>query len=131
MLHLVAAVPSSPVIFNRKLPRMVRAHFSVLGHSFDFKLNFNYHANSVCQKADQTLSVQKRASRFIIKYCRRTSSITQIFTSLSLKSISYLHTKMRLLLFYKMAHKLVELPLPDNIYHNVRSTIKTEQFILP
>ena len=58
-------------------------------------------------------SVQKRATRFIVKDYRRTSSIIRIFNSLSLKSISYLHTKMQLLVFYKIVHKLVELPLPD------------------
>ena len=110
-----------------------------LGITFDTKLNFNYHMDSVCQKANKTLSflrrnfkqynrkvklnaykmyveptylklcskwsphtshsinklesVQKRAARFIGKDYRRASSITQILNSLSLKSISYLHTK--------------------------------------
>ena len=60
-------------------------------------------------------SVQKREARFIVKDYRRTSSITRILNSLSLKSISYAHTKMRLLMFYEIVHKFVELPLPDNI----------------
>ena len=40
-------------------------------------------------------SVQKRATCFIVKDYRRTSSIIQIFNSLSLKSISYLHVTLR------------------------------------
>jgi len=57
-------------------------------------------------------NIQKRAARFIVKDYWRTSSITTILNSLNLKSISYQHTKMRLLMFYKTVHKLVELPLP-------------------
>ena len=67
-------------------------------------------------------SIQKRAACFIVKDYRRTSSITQILISSSLKSISYLHTKMWLLMFYKIVYKLVELPLSDNIYYSFRST---------
>jgi len=77
-------------------------------------------------------SVQKRAARFIVKDYRRTSSIMQILISLSLKSISYLHTKMWLLMFYNIVHKLVELPLPDNTYYSFKSTRGNElKFILP
>jgi len=77
-------------------------------------------------------SVQKRVACSIVKDYRRTSSITRILNSLSLKSISYIHTKMRLLTFYKIVYKLVELPLPDNIYYSFRSTRGNEhKFILP
>ena len=56
----------------------------------------------------------------------------RIVISLSLKSISYLHTKMQLLMLYKIVHKLVELPLPDNIYYSYRSTRGNElKFIMP
>ena len=67
-------------------------------------------------------SVQKRAAHFIVKDYRRTSSITQILIFLSLESISYLHTKMWLLMFYKIVHKLVE-PSPYLITYILTSDV--------
>ena len=59
-------------------------------------------------------SVQKRAARFIIKIARGQVVSHKCFSNvLSLELISYLHTKMQL----QIVHKLVELPLPDNIFY--------------
>ena len=40
--------------------------------------------------------------------------------------------QLAILMFYKIVHKLAELPLPDNIYYSFRSTRGNEhKFILP
>ena len=65
--------------------------------------------------------IQKRAARFILKDYRRTTSVSRMLNFLDLKSISYVHTKMRLLMLYKIVHKLVELSLPIYISNSNRS----------
>ena len=150
---------------NQKINSTTKAKY--LGVTFDNKLTFNFHVDSVCQKANQTLSflrrnlsqcnrrvkldaykmyvepilnyaatvwsphtkfyinklqtIQKRAARFICKDYRRLSSVTRMLNSLDMKSISYVHTKLRLLMLYKILHKLVELPLPSYIMNYIRS----------
>jgi len=103
--------------------------------SLNLKLRSNSVVSSHYTQYYKLESVQKRAACFIVRDYRRTSSITRISISLSLKSISYLElisTKMQLLMFYKIVHKLVELPLPENIYYSFRSTRGNElKFILP
>ena len=84
--------------------------------SLNLKLCSNSVVSSHYMQYYKLESVQKRAACFIVRDYRRTSSITRIPISLSLKSISYLElisTKMQLLMFYKIVHKLVELPLPE------------------
>ena len=65
-------------------------------------------------------AVQKRAARFIVSDYRRLSSISHILNSLKLKSIVYHHTRLRLLMFYKIVNHLVELPIPSYIVHSTR-----------
>ena len=150
---------------NQKLSSATKAKY--LGVIFDNKLTFNHHVDSVCQKANQTLSflrrnlnqcnrrvkldtyncssyecrtnfklrsksmvsccinklekIQKRAACFIFKDYWRTSSVSRMLNSLNLKYISYVHTKMRLLMLFKIVHKLVELPLPIYISNSNKS----------
>ena len=65
--------------------------------------------------------VQNRAVHFICKDYRRLSSVTRMLNSLDMKPISYVHTKLRLLLLYKILHKLVELPLPSYVMNYIKS----------
>ena len=39
--------------------------------------------------------------------------------------------QLAILMFYKIVHKLVELPLPDNIYYSFRSTRGNEHKFIP
>jgi len=65
-------------------------------------------------------AVQKHAAHFIVSDYRRLSSITSILNSLKLKSIVYQHTRLHLLIFYKIINHLVELPIPTYIVHSTR-----------
>ena len=65
-------------------------------------------------------AIQKRAARFIVSNYHRLSSIAHILNSLKLKSIVYHHTRLRLLMFYKIVNHLVELPIPSYIVHSTR-----------
>ena len=52
---------------------------------------------------DKLEAVQKRATHFIVSDYRRLSSISHILNSLKLKSIVYHHTRLRLLMFYRLS----------------------------
>jgi len=61
----------------------------------------------------QTSNSSEEAAYFICKDYQRLSSDTPMLSSLDMKPISYVHAKMRLLMVYKILHKLVKLPLPS------------------
>ena len=65
-------------------------------------------------------AVQKHAARFIVSdyHSHRLSSISHILNSLKLKSLVYHHTRLHLLMFYKIVNHLVELPIPSYIVHS-------------
>ena len=155
-------------LHGKKLKPVANAKY--LGITFDSKLTFNHHVDTVCQKANNTLAflrrnlkhchqrvkldaykifvlpilnyaatvwsphtqyyinkleaVQKCAARFIVSdYCRL-SSISHILNSLKLKSIVYNHTRLCLLMFYKIVNHLVELLIPNYIVHSTMFTRK-------
>jgi len=67
-------------------------------------------------------AVQKCAARFIMSdYCR-SSSVSKMLNSLKWKPVAIQHKELRLLMFYKIINKIVELYLPDYIIPAPRVT---------
>jgi len=59
--------------------------------------------------------VQKHTARFIMSDYRRSSSVTKMLDSLKWKPVTIQYKELRLLMFYKIINKIVELYLPDYI----------------
>ena len=97
-------------LHGKKLNPVASAKY--LGINFDSKLTFNHHVNTQYY-INKLEAVQKHAACFIVSDYRRLSStrssISHIPNSLKLKSIVYHHTRLRLLMFYKIVNHLVDL----------------------
>ena len=67
-------------------------------------------------------NVQRRAARFVMSNYFRTSSVTEMLSSLKWNSIESRNKELRLLTFYKIIHNCVNLPLPNEIQISSRAT---------
>jgi len=67
-------------------------------------------------------AIQNRAARFIVSNYSREGSITDIKSSLSMRSIETQNEHLRLIMFYKILHGLSDLEIPTCITHTIRST---------
>jgi len=67
-------------------------------------------------------AIQKRAARFIMSDYRRSSSVTAMLNQLKWRPVEIQHRELRLLMFYKIINRLVELPVPEYIIPAPRVT---------
>ena len=60
-------------------------------------------------------AIQKHVVRFIMSDYRRSSSVTAMLNQLKWRPVEIQHRELRLLMFYKIINRLVELPAPEYI----------------
>ena len=77
-------------------------------------------------KLDRT--VQRRAARWVTHDYSSYSSVTQMITTLGWRSLEQRRADARLLMFYKIVHGLVEIPLPTYIQRQIRMTRTTHSY---
>ena len=77
------------------------------------------HTNHYINKLE---TIQKRAARFVMSDYRRTSSVSTMLNSLQWQSVEIQHKQQRLIMLYKIIHRIVNLRLPNYIIPAPRVT---------
>ena len=73
-------------------------------------------------------AVQRRAARWVTHDYSSYSSVTQMINTLGWRSLEQRRADARLIMFYKIVHGLVEIPLPSYIHRQVRMTRTTHLY---
>ena len=73
-------------------------------------------------------TVQRRAARWVTHNYSSYSSVTQMINTLGWRSLEQRRADARLLMFYKIVHGLVEIPLPTYIQRQIRMTRTTHSY---
>ena len=73
-------------------------------------------------------TVQRRAARWVTHDYSSYSSVTQMINTLGWRSLEQRRADSRLLMFYKIVHGLVEIPLPTYIQRQTRMTRTTHSY---
>ena len=72
--------------------------------------------------------VERRAARWVTHDYSSYSSVTQMINTLGWMSLEQRRADARLIMFYKIVHGLVEIPLPSYIHRQVRMTRTTHPY---